>query len=142
MTPTAARSPRTRRPKAAHPAGLVKRRGAHAFGLRAETVAALLLRLKGYSIIERRYAVSGGEIDLIVRRGRSIAFVEVKARGELDRAAEAIGPQKQRRIARAVRVWLSRNPWAANLTLRGDAVFVAPRRLPRHLASAYTLGID
>jgi len=39
----------------------------------------LVLRLKGYSILERRYAVSGGEIDLLAKRGRSIAFVEVKA---------------------------------------------------------------
>ncbi len=119
-----------------------RRRGAHLFGLKAETVAAWLLRLKGYSIVARRYSVSGGEIDLIARRGGSIAFVEVKARAELDAAAEAISATKRRRIARAARVWLARNPWAAGLTLRGDAVFVAPRRLPRHAASAYTLDID
>ncbi len=119
-----------------------RRRGAHLFGLKAETVAAWLLRLKGYSIVARRYAVSGGEIDLIARRGGSIAFVEVKARADLDAAAEAISATKRRRIARAARVWLARNPWAAGLTLRGDAVFVAPRRLPRHAASAYRLDID
>ncbi|MGA8714470.1 MAG: YraN family protein, partial [Roseiarcus sp.] len=96
-----------------------RRRGAHLFGLKAETVAAWLLRLKGYSIVARRYSVSGGEIDLIARRGGSIAFVEVKARAELDAAAEAISATKRRRIARAARVWLARNPWAAGLTLRG-----------------------
>ena len=119
-----------------------RRRGAHRFGLKAESIAVLLLRLKGYSVIARRYAVSGGEIDLIARRGGSIAFVEVKARADLDDAATAISATKRRRIARAARVWLSRNPWAAGLTLRGDAVFVAPRRLPRHALSAYTLDID
>ena len=119
-----------------------RRRRAHKLGLDAEAIAAILLRLKGYSILERRFAVSGGEIDLIAKRGGSIAFVEVKARGELDAAAEAISATKQRRIARAVRVWLARNPWAAGLTLRGDAVFVAPRRLPRHAPCAYTLEID
>jgi putative endonuclease len=118
-----------------------RRRGAHLFGLKAESIAVLLLRLKGYSVA-RRYSVSGGEIDLIARRGGSIAFVEVKARADLDDAAGAISATKRRRIARAARVWLSRNPWAAGLTLRGDAVFVAPRRLPRHAASAYTLDID
>ena len=102
----------------------------------------MLLRLKGYSIVARRYAVSGGEIDLIARRGGSIAFVEVKARADLDAAAAAISATKRRRIARAARVWLARNPWAAGLTLRGDAVFVAPRRLPRHAPSAYRLEID
>jgi len=124
------------------PDDLIKRRSAHLFGLRAETVAAILLRLKGYSILGRRYAVIGGEIDLIAKRGRSIAFVEVKARGDLDSAAQTIGRQKQRRIARAVRVWLTRNPWAAGFSLRGDAILVARGRLPRHVASAYTLDID
>jgi putative endonuclease len=102
----------------------------------------MLLLLKGYSILARRFAVSGGEIDLIARRGGTIAFVEVKARGDLETAAASIGATKRRRIARAASVWVARNPWAAGLTLRGDAVFVAPRRLPRHMPSAYRLEID
>ena len=119
-----------------------RRRGAHLFGLKAESIAALLLRLKGYSILARRFAVSGGEIDLIGQKGDVIAFVEVKARGDLEAAAGSISATKRRRIARAARVWLARNPWAAGFTYRGDAVFVAPRRLPRHAPSAYRLEID
>ena len=119
-----------------------RRRRAHLFGLNAETIAAALLRLKGYSILARRYAVSGGEIDLIAKRGDSIAFVEVKARGRLGAAAESITAAKRRRIGRAARVWLARNPWAAGFTLRGDAIFVAPRRLPRHTRCAYRLELD
>ena len=118
------------------------RRRAHRFGLRAESIAALLLRLKGYHPLARRFAAAGGEIDLIVRRGATIAFVEVKARDDLDAAMEAITEAKRRRIGRAARIWLARNPWAAALNLRGDAVFVAPRRLPRHLAAAYRLDLD
>jgi putative endonuclease len=112
------------------------------FGLRAESVAALLLRLKGYQLLERRFAAAGGEIDLVARRGATVAFVEVKARDDLEAATIAITESKRRRIGRAARVWLARNPWAAALNLRGDAVFVAPRRLPRHLASAYRLDLD
>lgn len=119
-----------------------RRRGALLFGLRAETVAAILLTLKGYSILARRYAASGGEIDLVAMRGRAIAFVEVKARPDLDAAAESISFTKRRRIARAARAWLARNPWAVEFTLRGDAVFVAPGKLPRHVPAAYTLEID
>jgi putative endonuclease len=100
------------------------------------------LRLKGYSILARRYAVNGGEIDLIARRGKAVAFVEVKGRGEMDAALAAISATKRRRIARAARVWLARNPWASGLVLRGDAVFVAPSRLPRHEPNAYRLEID
>jgi putative endonuclease len=119
-----------------------KRRVAHLFGLRAESIAAILLTLKGYSILARRYSVSGGEIDLIAMRGHAIAFVEVKARADLDAAADSISATKRRRIARAARAWLARNPWAVDFTLRGDAVFVAPGRLPRHAPAAYRLEID
>ena len=119
-----------------------RRRGAHLYGLRAETIAAILLTVKGYSILARRYSAHGGEIDLIARRGRAIAFVEVKARADLDAALDSIGAAKRRRIARTVRAWLTRNPWAADFTLRGDAVFVAPGRLPRHAPAAYRLEID
>ncbi len=118
------------------------RRRAHLFGLRAETLAALLLRLKGYRVLARRFVVSGGEIDIVAQRGDTIAFVEVKARENLDDAAIAILETKRRRISRAARVWLTRNPWAARATLRGDAVFVAPGRLPRHLGAAYRLDLD
>ena len=115
---------------------------AHRFGLRAESIAALLLRVKGYQVLDRRFSAAGGEIDLVARRGATIAFVEVKARDGLDAAAEAITEAKRRRIGRAARVWLARNPWAAAFNLRGDAVFVAPGRLPRHLAAAYRLDLD
>jgi putative endonuclease len=119
-----------------------RRRSAHLYGLKAESIAALILRLKGYTILARRFVVSGGEIDLIARRGSMIAFVEVKARADLEVATIAISATKRRRIARAARVWLSRNQWATGLTLRGDAVFLAPRRLPRHAPDAYRLMID
>jgi putative endonuclease len=119
-----------------------RRRGAHLYGIKAESIAALLLRLKGYRILARRFVVSGGEIDLIAQRGGAIAFVEVKARADMEIAEISISAIKRRRIARAARVWLARNPWAASLALRGDAVFVAPGRLPRHAPSAYRLEID
>ena len=119
----------------------VKRR-AHLFGLRAEWIAAAWLLLKGYRILARRFSGAGGEIDIVARRGTTIAFVEVKARPALDEAASAIGEVKRRRMSRAARAWLTRNPWAMRATLRGDAVFVAPGRLPRHLPAAYLLDID
>ena len=119
-----------------------RRREANGFGLNAEWVAAALLRLKGYSILARRYVVSGGEIDLIVRRGQAIAFVEVKARSRHEPAADLITATKRRRIGRAARVWLARNPWAVAMTLRGDAVIMARGRLPRHTPCAYRLELD
>ena len=93
-------------------------------------MAGLWLNAKGYRVLARRYIVKGGEIDLVVRRGSTIAFVEVKAREDIDAAACAIDGVKVRRISRAARVWLTRNPWTAGLTFRGDAVFIAPGGFP------------
>jgi putative endonuclease len=77
----------------------------------------------------------------VARRGRTIAFVEVKARGDLEDAFIAITPQKQRRISRAANRWVATHPWAMNYTLRADAIFIAPGMLPRHLANAFELGV-
>ena len=115
------------------------RRATYGRGLSAETIALALLMLKGYRPLARRYSAAGGEIDLIVRRGEAVAFVEVKARGVMDDALSAIDANKRRRFSRAARAWLARHPWAMHKTLRADAVFVAPRRLPRHLEAAFEL---
>ncbi len=117
------------------------RRAAYAYGLRAETVATLWLRMQFYSILARNYRAHGGEIDIVARRGRTIIFVEVKARGDLDNAAIAITPQKQQRFSRAVGRWLAANPWATNCTLRADAIFVAPGKTPRRIENAFELGV-
>ncbi len=103
------------------------------FGAHAETIAELWLRLKLYKILARRYRVKGGEIDIVAKRRDVVAFVEVKARAEMDAALIAITPQKERRLRIAAARWLSVNPWAVNYTLRADAVFVAPGRLPQHV---------
>jgi putative endonuclease len=119
-----------------------RRRATYLRGHGAERIALAFLMLKGYRPLARRYAASGGEIDLIVRRGGTIAFVEVKARGSLDAARDAISARKRERLSRAARAWVARNPWAADKTLRADAVFVAPNRWPEHVAAAFELEMD
>jgi putative endonuclease len=116
-----------------------RRRTTYLRGHRAERIALLYLLLKGYRPVARRYAAAGGEIDLIVARGDTIAFVEVKARGAMDDALSAITAAKRRRFSRAARAWLSHHAWAAGKTWRADAVFVAPRRWPQHLMAAFEL---
>ena len=76
------------------------RREAYGRGQRAEALAAWWLRLKGYRILARGFRVAAGEIDLIARRGRLIALVEVKARPSLEEAGAAILPRQRERIAR------------------------------------------
>ena len=105
----------------------------------AEAKAFAALLLKGYRPLARRFSASGGEIDLVMARGATIVFVEVKARADIDIALSAIDAGKRTRFSRAVRAWVARHPWAMTRTLRADAVVVAPRRWPRHLANAFEL---
>jgi putative endonuclease len=120
-------------------AAAARRRATFRRGRRAEALALAALVLKGYRPLARRFAAAGGEVDLIVVRGATVAFVEVKARGQMDDALAAITPTKRRRFSRAVRAWLSRHPWAADRTWRADAVFVAPWRWPRHHEAAFEI---
>lgn len=115
------------------------RRLALSRGRVAERVAAAVLIVKGYRILASRYRVKGGEIDIVARRGDTIAFVEVKMRPSLAEAREAIDFVKRRRISRAARVWLAANHWAAPMTLRGDAIFLAPWCWPSHAIAVIEL---
>ena len=116
-----------------------RRRFTYLRGRGAERLALIWLMLKGYRPLARRFSAQGGGIDLIMRRGDTVAFVEVKARGTMEVALESIGATKKRRFGRAARAWLSRHPWAATLALRADAVFLAPGHFPRHLPNAFPL---
>lgn len=112
-------------------------RAAHASGLRAESIAALLLRLKLYRIVGRRVKTRLGEIDLIARRGRTLVFVEVKARGDFTLAAEALQSRQQTRLARAAELFVAGRPEYAHFDMRFDVVLVTPRRMPHHLRDAW-----
>ena len=113
------------------------RRAAERRGRRAEAFAAWFLRLKGYRVLARRYRTPAGEIDLVVRRGRSVVFVEVKQRPDAEAALEAVTQASRRRIARAAALWVSRHPAAADLNQRFDVILARPGRLPRHLAAVF-----
>jgi len=114
-----------------------RRRAAEERGRRAEAIVAWYLRLKGYRVLARRFRTPVGEIDLVVTRGRVIAFVEVKARASLTEGVEAVTATGQRRIARAAALWLAAHPAAADRDLRFDVVVAAPARLPRHIVGAF-----
>ncbi|WP_374449128.1 YraN family protein [Stella sp.] len=106
-------------------------------GRRAETWAAWLLRLKGYRILARRWRGRSGEIDLVARRGRTLAIVEVKLRQDRDRAAQAATGRGPARIGRAAAEYLAGRPDLHPLDVRFDLVLASPGRLPRHLPDAW-----
>ena len=110
------------------------------FGALAEHIAAALLRLKGYRILARQLRSPLGEIDIIARRGRTLAFIEVKARANTRDAMESISKRQQSRIIRAAESFVANNAHfagLADLTLRFDVMLVAPRRWPVHIPNAW-----
>ena len=119
-------------------AGAGRRQRAERAGRRAEDLACLLLRLKGYRVLDRRYRCAGGEIDVIARRGRLVCFVEVKARATREAALTAVTPRGRQRIERAARTWMARARLAppSRYDVRFDLVTVVGRR-PRHLKDAW-----
>ena len=106
-------------------------------GLSAESRAAAYLMAKGYRILAKRFRTPYGEIDLVARKRKLVAFIEVKARASLDEAAYAVTPRQQARIIAAAQAWLMAHPEHADYELRFDVVLIAPRHLPRHLLAAF-----
>ena len=107
------------------------------FGRWAETVCVWCLRLQGYRVLARRYRSPVGEIDIVARRGRVVAIVEVKARADAADAAEALTVRQRRRIARAAGAFLQAHPGLAACDVRFDAMALAPWQWPRHLRDAW-----
>ena len=111
-------------------------------GRSAERRAAILLRLKGYAVLARNFrpakSAGLGEIDIVARRGRTLAFIEVKARAAEADAIFAIAPEQQARIARAADHFLKTRPLYRHFNQRFDAmVLEAGRFWPRHLTDAF-----
>jgi len=114
----------------------VNRHAAERRGRGAETIAALWLRLHGWRILARRARVPGGEVDIVARRGRTLAFVEVKARATADAAAFSLDAYRLRRVAVAAER-LAQRFLRDGDELRIDAIFIVPRQLPRHLPNVW-----
>jgi putative endonuclease len=114
----------------------VRRQQAEKRGRSAETLACWYLRLKGWRIIARRARVPGGEVDIVARRRRTLAFVEVKARASEEAAAFALDDWRLRRVVAAAERLAPRYMRAGD-DVRIDALFVVPGRWPTHLADVW-----
>ena len=109
-------------------------------GRSAEVVGALLLMAKGWRILGFRLKTRHGEIDLLAKRGRVLAVVEVKSRTSLEAALASVQPSQQARLRRAGEALATRRPGLAGLVVRLDMVALAPRRWPRHIPDAWAGG--
>ena len=69
------------------------------------------LSVDGWTVLSRNWRGGGGELDLVVCRGTSLRFVEVKTRAEDDPVGlESVGPAKQANLVRAARAWMLEHP--------------------------------
>ena len=138
MSPRLPRPTPERRPKAAWR----QAKGGAAFkaGHAADWIAALWLMLKGYQVLGFRLNTRSGEIDLLARRGRILAVVEVKRRSRLDLAVLALKPAQHDRLVAAGEAVRRNRPALQPLELRIDMVALAPSRFPRHLRGVQRRG--
>jgi putative endonuclease len=113
-----------------------RRERAERRGRRGEALAAWYLRLKGWRIVASRVKTPRGEIDLIARRGRTVAFVEVKWRATEAELALAIDERRLRRVAAAAQAVAERFAKPGDTT-RIDVLLLASGRWPRHIANAF-----
>jgi putative endonuclease len=101
-----------------------------ALGADGEERAAAWYEANGYTVVARNWRCRDGELDLVVRRGRELVFVEVKAR-TTDRfgiPAEAVTPAKQRRL-RGLAARYLRDTGTSAGSLRFDVVAILAGRL-------------
>ena len=114
----------------------MNRQQAEKRGRGAETLACWWLRLRGWRILAQRARVPGGEVDIVARRGRTLAFIEVKQRATEAAAALSLDDWRLRRVAVAAERLAPRYMKAGD-DVRIDAMFIVPRRFPRHLANVW-----
>ena len=108
-------------------------------GRKAERYAAMWLRAKGWRILGQRVRTPAGEIDLVAKRGKIVAFVEVKARRTMAEAQGSLDEYRLRRVADAARSLVHEYACDGE-DVRIDAIYVAPGRLPRHLENVWQGG--
>lgn len=119
----------------------------HRIGRRFEAVAAAWLEASGWTVIDRNVRHRRREVDLVVRRGVVVAFVEVKGRRGTGRGdpLEAITRLKRRDIESVARWWVALHGRADDV-YRFDAVAIRPGRGEgspmevQHLEGAWWLG--
>lgn len=105
-------------------------------GRQAERVAGWWLRLKGWTIIGRRMRTPAGEVDLVARKGRLLAFVEVKSRASVKDLDLAIDARRLSRVAAAAEIlWHELAEPGDDMQI--DVILLAPGHRPRHLANVW-----
>jgi putative endonuclease len=112
-----------------------------ALGLLGERIAAKWLRQRGWRVLEHRFRNGHRDLDLVVERGRTVAFVEVKTRSDLDFGGpvSAVDFYKLQQLRRSALVWMARFG-KPGIEYRIDvmAVWITDKQVKiRHVENAY-----
>ncbi|GGC20560.1 UPF0102 protein [Novosphingobium marinum] len=113
-----------------------RRKRAEGRGRRGETLAAWYFRLRGWRVLAQRVKTPRGEVDLVVRKGRKVVFVEVKWRSTVRERDRAIDDYRLRRVAAAVEAVAHRFAGDGD-EMRIDVLLLAPGKWPRHIVNAW-----
>jgi len=117
-------------------------RGAMAFqaGVAAENRIAQDYERRGFALARRRWRGKGGEIDLILRDGDGLIFVEVKQARDFDRAAQSLSARQMQRIYLAAEEFLGSEPAGTLTETRFDVALVDAQGQTRIIENAFGHG--
>ncbi|GLT11815.1 YraN family protein [Sulfitobacter porphyrae] len=117
-------------------------RGAMAFqaGVAAENRIAQDYERRGFALARRRWRGKGGEIDLILRDGDGLIFVEVKQARDFDRAAQSLSARQMQRIFLAAEEFLGSEPAGTLTETRFDVALVDAQGQTRIIENAFGHG--
>ena len=111
----------------------MKRQKAYHFGILAEKIVIWFLRLKGYKILHWRYKTYFGEIDIIAKKGKTVIFIEVKARKYQKAIEEIFGEKQALRVKKAAQMFIDKSPNLHDFSYRFDLILLDKFLLPKHL---------
>lgn len=107
----------------------------------AEQLCVVRLWLTGWRVLARRQTLprgsGAGEIDIVARRGRTVAFIEVKARVSEALALESVGPQQRERLQRGAAAFLAHRTDLSACDIRFDVMTLTGGWWPRRVADAW-----
>lgn len=110
-------------------------------GANAESRALRHLEARGLELVNRNWRCKGGELDLVMRDGETLAIIEVRSRSRADfgSALESVDARKQGRLIHAAQLFLASHREHANREVRFDVVALDGNEL-QWLKAAFDAG--
>lgn len=102
------------------------------FGIFAEFIAVIFLKLKFYKILKRNYRNKLGEIDIIAFKNKTLIAIEVKARKNINSFEEILSKNQMNRIKRSMNIFYSNKKYYDKYNIRFDLIIIRPYKLPQH----------